>query len=77
MKTTLLLKKIIRIIRTFQVTEWQLAVDTGDHSRNAQLYPLNFLPGAFPHLQINFRDENYLVLKTRNRPWKIVFAFLR
>ncbi|MEP7374991.1 MAG: hypothetical protein ABI675_16460 [Chitinophagaceae bacterium] len=77
MKIRQLLKKAVRIIKTFRVTEWRLAVDTGDHTRNAQLYPLNFLPGTFRHLQINFRDENYLVLKIRNRPWKILYAFLR
>lgn len=70
-------KKIIRVIKTFRVKEWQLAVDCGDHTRNAQLYPLNFLPGTFKHLHINFSDENYLVLKIRNRPWKILYAILR
>jgi len=72
-----LLKKIVRIIKTFRVTEWRLAIDTGDHTRNAQLYPLNFSPRTFRHLYINFSDENYLLLKTRNRPWKILYAFLR
>ena len=77
MKIKQLLKKIVRIIKTFRVTEWQLAVDTGDHTQNAQLYPLNFLPYAFKHLHINFSNENYLLLKIRNRPWKILYAFLR
>jgi hypothetical protein len=77
MKVRLMIKKILRVIKTFRVIEWRLAVDTGDHTRNAQLYPLNFLPGMFQHLQINFRDENFLVLKITNRPWKIIFAFFR
>jgi hypothetical protein len=71
------LKKIIRVIKTFRVIEWQIAIDTGDHTRNAQLYPLNFLSRALGHLSINFRDENFLVLKISNRPWKILYAFLR
>ncbi|MEQ1677535.1 MAG: hypothetical protein ABL876_12580 [Chitinophagaceae bacterium] len=69
--------KMIRVLRTFRVTEWRLAIDTGDYTRNAQLYPMNFLPYAFKHLDINFRDENYLVLQIRNRPWKMIYAFLR
>ena len=77
MKISRVLKKLIRVLKTFRITEWQLAVDTGDHTRNAQFYPLNFLPYTYKNLNINFCDENYLVLKIRNRPWKIVFAFLR
>jgi len=72
-----MLLKAARMARTFHILEWKLAIDTGDYTRNAQLYPLNFMPGAFSHLQVNFRDENYLVLKISNRPWKIVYAFLR
>ena len=69
--------KIVRVIKTFRVTKWELAVDSGDYSRNAQLYPLNFLPYTFKHLYVNFRDENYLLLTIRNRPWKILYSFLR
>lgn len=69
--------KMIRVLRTFRVTEWRVAIDTGDYARNAQLYPMNFLPYAFKHLDINFRDENFLVLRIRNRPWKMIYAFLR
>ena len=72
-----LLTKTVRIIKTFRVTDWQLAIDTGDQTCNAQLYPLNFLPGTFRHLHINFSTESYLLLKIRNRPWKMVYEFLR
>ena len=72
-----LLNKTARIIKTFRVTDWELAIDTGDQTSNAQLYPLNFLPGTFSRLHINFWNESYLVLKIRNRPWKMVYEFLR
>jgi hypothetical protein len=71
-----MLRKTLKVIRTFRVIEWQLAIDTGDYSSNAQLYPLNFARRSFGHLNINFRDENFLVLKIHNRPWKILYAFL-
>jgi len=76
-KISRMLKKLTRVIKTFRVTEWQLAIDTGDSTRNAQLYPLNYLPYTFEHLRINFRDENFLLLKIRSSPWKILYAFLR
>ena len=74
---TRLMTKMMRVFKTFRVTEWRLAIDTGDYTHNAYLYPVNFLPYAFKHLDINFRDENYLVLQIRNRPWKMIYAFLR
>ena len=71
-----LLAKLLGVIKTCRVTEWRLSIDTGDYVRNAQLYPLNFLPYAFRHLEVNFTDENYLVLKLRSRPWKMMYAYL-
>jgi hypothetical protein len=71
------LEKIFRVLKTFNVVKWNLAIDTGDFVRNAQLYPLNHHPYAANHLFINFQDQNYLELETRNRPWKILFAFVR
>ena len=70
-------KKMIRVLQTFRVTEWKLALDTGDYTRNAQLYPLNFIPYTHEHLHINFTGENYLLLKIRNRPWNILVAYFR
>jgi hypothetical protein len=58
------------------VEEWRLAMDTGDYILNARLFPLNFLPGCRNHLHINFLEENYLYLKIRNYPWKIIYAFV-
>ena len=71
-KTRRLLMKLLRAIRTFRVTKWELTIDTGDNVLNAQLYPLNYLPCTFKHLEINFRNENYLFAKISNRPWRIL-----
>jgi len=72
-----MLKKIATVLKTIHVTEWQLAIDSGNYILNAKLYPLNYLPHTAEHIHVNFTDENYLVLKARNRPWKILYAFLR
>jgi hypothetical protein len=71
-----LFKKIVRVLRTFRVKEYRLAVDTGDYVLNAQLYPLNFQAGLRNHLLVNFTDENYLYIRIRNRPVKMLYAFL-
>ena len=71
-----IIRGVVRMIKSFRVTEWKLSIDTGDHVWNAQMYPLNYLPQGIDHLNINFIDENYLVLKMRNRPWKMLRAFL-
>jgi hypothetical protein len=71
------LRKFATLLRTFRVTKWQIALDTGDNIKTAWLYPLNFFSYTRQHLYINFNDENYLVLNVRNAPWKIVYAFLR
>lgn len=71
------IKKMLRVLRTFRITQYELAIDTDDYVLNAQLYPLNFLPYAKGHLLVNFNNENYLALTVRNRPWKILYAFFR
>jgi hypothetical protein len=71
-----LLKKGLRVVKSFAVTEWRISVDTGDHVHNAWLYPLNFIiPGN--HCNINFHDENYLVLQMKNKLWRMLYAWLR
>lgn len=72
-----LLPGFARAISTFKVEEWQMAIDTGNPVTNAQLYPINFLPPMYHHLNINFNNENYLFLKISHRPWKIILAFFR
>jgi len=72
-----LLKIMRTLMRSVEVEDWQLALDTGDFARNGQLYPINYLPGNFSHLHINFIDQNYLMIKMKFRIWKIVFAFIR
>jgi len=71
------LRKTIRVIRSFHVSEWQLAVDMGDSRKNAQFYYLNFLRPAYGHLHVNFNDENFMVLKMHSHPWNILYAFIR
>jgi hypothetical protein len=70
--------KVFRLIRTFEVLQLKLSVDTSDAVINAWLYPLNFIgypPGTSVH--INFTHENYLVFRIKNRPWRLLRAWLQ
>jgi len=77
LKPKSILKKITQVISTFQITEWRLAIDSGEYNLNARLYPLNFLSWTAGHLFINFQGNNYLVAKLRAQPWKIALAFIK
>lgn len=70
-------QKIIRLLKTFKVKRWNLAIDSGDYIETAFLYPINFLRPLQNHLYINFNDENYLFIEITNRPWKILLAMMR
>ena len=71
------LRKLFKLLKTFRVTKWQIAIDTGDDVRNAWLYSLNFYPGIRRHFCVNFFDESYLLLEIRNAPWKMVYALMK
>jgi hypothetical protein len=71
------MQKLWRVLKTFRVHRWQLALDTGDYTLNAKLYPVNYLPYCYDHVHVNFNDENYLYFSISNRPWKLLYAFLR
>ena len=70
-------RKMIRVIRTFRVKQWQIGIDTGDYGLNARLYPVNFLPAFYSHVNINFIGENFFFIQINNNAWRMVYAFLR
>ena len=70
-------RKLLKLIKTFRVTKWRIAIDTGDDVKNAWLYSLNFYPGLSHHFCVNFFDENYFLLEIRNTPWRLVKAFIK
>jgi hypothetical protein len=71
------LQRIIRVIRSFRVTKWQLAIDSGDYIKNAWMYPLNFIQGMKYHLNINFTDENFLAVTLKNSVWRMLHAWIK
>jgi len=69
--------KIIKVIQSFHVTQWELAYCSEDFIKDAWLYAINFLPHTRQHVRINFTSENFLLLKIRNAPWRIMYAWIR
>ena len=67
----------LKLLKTFRITQLQIAIDSDDIIKNALLYPLNHIQPSRGHLFVNFNDENYLVLTIRNAPWKIIYTLIR
>lgn len=69
-------QKILRVLKSFTIVRLEISLDTFDPVVNAQLYPLNFFP--YPDrkwIHINFLEENYLLLHTRNTAWRLLKAW--
>jgi len=70
-------RRLFQVLRSFQVSKWQLVIDSDDYVQNAYLYPLNFMPYVRNHVRINFLDENYLVATIKNTPWRMISAWIK
>lgn len=64
-------------MNSFQVRRFQLSLDTGDHVLNAWLYPVNFISVLRHRIRINFNGENYLAVTVRNRPLRMLYAWIK
>ena len=71
------LSRLFPLLKSFQITECHIAIDSGDYLKNAWLYPLNFAPFTRHNLHVNFMDENYLLLIIKNSPWRILYTWLK
>jgi hypothetical protein len=71
-----MIQKFLAVGKTFQVPVWKISLDTEDYVYNAWLYPLNYFIGL-DHWNINFHDENYLVLELRNNLGRMLYAWFR
>jgi len=59
----------LRVLRTFEVKQFLLHLDTGDYILNAKLYPVFFfLNRTRGNFAINFNNKNRLALQVQNRP---------
>jgi hypothetical protein len=70
-------RKMVRLLKSFQVKVFRLNMDTDDYVYNSYLYPIfYFLSKGNRRLRINYQGEGELVLVVQNRPWRLIWAFL-
>ena len=69
--------RILKVLKTFRVAQWEVAFSADDYAKNAYWYWLNFFQLTRQHLHINFMDENYFVLVIKNRIGRMVYAFIK
>nr|WP_297782862.1 hypothetical protein [uncultured Allomuricauda sp.] len=76
-KKRIAFRKVLRLIRSFEVKRFALDMDTGDYVANAKMYPVFVLLNHYvASFHINFENRNRLVLDVRNRPYRILKTFI-
>jgi hypothetical protein len=69
--------KFFKILKTFQIVQWEIAFSADDSAVSACWYWLNFFPLTRQHVHINFIGQNYLVLVIKNKLWQMAYAFIK
>lgn len=69
--------RILKVLKTFRIVEWEIAYSTEDNVKNAYWYWLNFFPLTRQHVHINFIDENYLIVVIKNKIGRMLYAFIK
>ena len=72
-------RKLIAIIRSFEVEKFSWHLDTGDFALNGELYGLfACYKYTFGHdVTINFAGDNYLALTIKNSAWRVLKALVK
>jgi len=67
------------VITRFKIRRFYLDIDTGNVISNAYLFPLFFMVGNKPHMELNVNYNNnfYLVLDARNNLLNIIIVIIR
>lgn len=70
--------KIWRVVRSFEVKQFQLDIDTGDCITNSKLYPVfaccNFYLGS--QMQVNYQGRSRLLLAIENKPIRLIRSYM-
>jgi hypothetical protein len=72
------LEKILRVIKTFRLKKFFLAIDSGDPRLNGFAFALAAIIGKSndDHLVINYRNQNQLILQVENRIIRVLRAVI-
>ena len=70
-------KKSKKILRSFEVKEFNLNLDTDNYIWNGYLYPIFFfIDRGHRHLHINYNGDFVFKLWVKNRPYRILQAII-
>lgn len=70
--------KVRALLRTFQLKQLRLHLDTDDFVLNSYLFPIfHFLNRENRELKINYRGEAFLQMVVENQLYRIIWALLR
>ncbi|WP_339754322.1 hypothetical protein [uncultured Winogradskyella sp.] len=71
-------KKVLNVLKSFEVKKCRAEIDSGDCIFNSKLYPvfalLNFYKDT--NLSVNFEGRNSVLLSLKNRPIRIIKSFI-
>jgi hypothetical protein len=70
-------RRVLRVLKTFEVKQLLVEMDTGDYVLNAKLYPVFFMLNRWEgNFAINFENKNRLALIVHNRPIYILKSII-
>jgi len=71
--------KILSIIRSFQVKEFVLSIDTGNMQTNGMLYPVFYGLGRSlkRDITVNFNDRTDVRITIRNNAYRMLCAYIK
>lgn len=72
-------RKMISVLKSFDVISYRINLDTGDYAVNGLFYPLIYFLGERRKkgfFRINFNGVNSIQLRLENRMYKIVWALI-
>ncbi|MCB9267459.1 MAG: hypothetical protein H6558_20745 [Lewinellaceae bacterium] len=71
-------RRLIRVLKSFNIKDFRLEIDTDDFVWNAYLWPVvhNIAP-LRRHITVNFQGRNECRILIQNRIWRMAWAWLR
>ena len=70
------LRRMISVLKTFEIRDFRLEVDTDDYVWNACLYPVFYwIKPLQKYVALNFQGRNECRLLIRNRVWRMAWGW--
>jgi hypothetical protein len=66
----------LHVLKTFRISQCTVSVDTGDAVMNSWMHIGYVSPLIRNHVNINYSSQNKVFIQVRNRPIRILYAFV-